>query len=181
MKELTLNVCGTELTTFMSDRDGMQAIALKPLCETLGIRFTQQLEKLKKNPQFQLYYLSSTAAQDGKNREMVCIPVRQVGMWICNINANRVKPEVKEKVLQFQEYLQEVIYQALFNEVTPEQFRVLETKVSTLVSIVQTQQARIDALEIDNQRLLQSQVSHSASLMSNKRWVKRDRTIKTAL
>lgn len=137
MEKLTLNVCGTELTTFMSKKDGEQLIALRPLCEALGIRFNQQLEKIKKNPQFQLHYLSSTVAQDGKNRTMACIPAREVGMWVCNINANRVNPEIKPRVLEFQKYLQEVIFQALFKGVTPEQFFLLQDKLNMTLKMVQ--------------------------------------------
>lgn len=137
MEKLTLNVCGTELTTFMSRKDGEQLIALKPLCEALGINHEKQRTKINRNPQFSVTTLKGGTSNDGKVYNMLCIPAREVGMWVCNINANRVKPEIKPRVLEFQKHLQEVIFQALFKGVTPEQFFLLQDKLNMTLKMVQ--------------------------------------------
>lgn len=175
MKELKLNVNGQELTTFMSEQNGEQLIALKPLCEALGVRYPQQRQRLQANPQFSVALLKGGNSADGKRYNMLCIPAREVGMWICSINANRVRPEVRDGVIVFQKYLQEVIFQALTSQLTPEMMRDFTQELKHLKEELAAQRIKLAALEIDNIRLQQANVSAGASLLSHQRWAKRDK------
>lgn len=67
-------------------------VAIRPICEHLGIAPNNQLEKLRLDDDFQLvsYHIGSN---DGKIREMVCLPQDQVLGWLYTINSNKVKPE----------------------------------------------------------------------------------------
>jgi len=182
LKELKLNVCGTELTTFMSEQEGEQFVALKPLCQALGINYERQRQKIQKNPQFTgIVHMDYSF---DSSQKMLCIPVREIGMWICSINAKKVKPDVKEKVIAFQKYLQEVIYQALFHGVTPKEFCQLKSDLQNLTEIVQDLLLDNKSLRAEVQafkRMESVQKSAAGSYLANSRWAKKDRKIKVAL
>jgi hypothetical protein len=63
-----------------------EMIAIKPICENLGIDRKWQQDKIKNDP-----YLSSTGgmvkviAEDGKQREMYCLPPAAFQEWLWNI------------------------------------------------------------------------------------------------
>lgn len=68
---------------------------------------------------------------------MLCIPVKQLGMWLCTVNANRVKPEIREKLIQFQMHLQVAIHDALTGRVSWEVVEALRAEVNEIRQHVQ--------------------------------------------
>lgn len=74
----TINVAiinNVSLQVVADDRE--QLVAVKPVCEILGVNYTTQVEKLKSHPIFgSVIPLRGTTGADGKDREMVCIPLR---------------------------------------------------------------------------------------------------------
>lgn len=45
----------------------------------------------------------TTVAQDGKNREMLCIPIKKLNGWLFAINPNKVRPDLKQRLEEYQE------------------------------------------------------------------------------
>lgn len=121
MRKLELIVGNYNVIAMIEETDGRGYVAVKPLCDALGISFQKQHEKIVNNSSFN-YHLMVTVAEDGKQREMLCIPVKKVGGWLFSINAKRVKPEIRERLLMFQEDLHTLIYNAISGKVTPEMF-----------------------------------------------------------
>jgi hypothetical protein len=76
--------------------DGVRMVAIKPICEHIGIDDKRQRTKIEGDPKFSWGLMSSTGA-DGKKYEMFCISIEQVNGWLFGINANRVSPESKEQ------------------------------------------------------------------------------------
>ncbi|MBQ6203633.1 MAG: hypothetical protein IJK46_06010 [Prevotella sp.] len=65
-------VNGISLQVVQDERE--QLVAVKPVCEILGVDFSAQRAKLKEHPIFgSTMVLSTTVGADGKEREMVCI------------------------------------------------------------------------------------------------------------
>lgn len=46
--------------------------------------------------------MMTVVAEDGKKREMTCLPLDMLNGWLFGIDANRVKPEIKDKVIAYQ-------------------------------------------------------------------------------
>lgn len=68
-------------------------IALKPICEALGVDYIRQFKKLKENRILsQLLSEQTIVAADGKLRKMVCLPESAIYGWIFQIESNA--PEV---------------------------------------------------------------------------------------
>lgn len=95
--------------------NGEKRVAVKPICEALGIDFSAQLQKLKSDPILSSTMgLSTTVGADEKQREMVTIPFKYVFGWLFRIDSRNVKPEAKEAVERYQLEC----YDALYNHFT---------------------------------------------------------------
>lgn len=93
-----------------------QLVAVKPVCEILGVAYQSQQAKLKEHPIFgSVITLSVTTGADGKNYEMVCLPLRYFPSWLFSINPNNVKEEVREHLLEYQLKCNDVLFDYFFN------------------------------------------------------------------
>lgn len=83
--------------------NGVNIVPIKPICEALGVDPEAQRQKIKEH-----YIFSSTAllskvvAADGKEREMLCLPLGHVLGWLMTINPSNVKDEVRENFANYQ-------------------------------------------------------------------------------
>lgn len=50
-------------------------------------------------------------AEDGKRRNMVCLPLRKLAGWLQTISPNKVRPEIRDKVIQYQNECDDVLYE----------------------------------------------------------------------
>lgn len=92
-----------------------QLVAVKPVCEILGVAYQSQQAKLKEHPIFgSVITLSVTTGADGKNYEMVCLPLRYFPSWLFSINPNNVKEEVREHLLEYQLKCNDVLFDYFF-------------------------------------------------------------------
>lgn len=93
-----------------------QLVAVKPVCEILGVAYPPQYTKLKEHPLFSsVITLSVTTGSDGKAYEMVCIPLRYFSSWLFSINPDNVKEEIRDNVLEFQKKCNDVLFDYFFN------------------------------------------------------------------
>ena len=105
----TINFNNQQLLTV--EKDGIKYVAVKPICENLGLDWASQFTKIKSNEILEpTIVFITTVAEDGKNREMVCLPIDMINGWLFTINPNRVSEEIRPVVL----YYQKECYRALF-------------------------------------------------------------------
>ena len=104
---------GTDIVVI---ENGEKRVAVKPICQALGINYTTQLERLQKDPilSSSIVPLKGTVAADGKQREMITIPFKFVFGWLFRIDNRNVKPEARDAVMQYQLEC----YNALYNHFT---------------------------------------------------------------
>ena len=76
-------------TIFFVAADGQYWIAIKPICEALGVHYEHQRELLKKDEILsELPRHHGVVAADGKLRKMVCLPEFYIYGWIFNIQSS---------------------------------------------------------------------------------------------
>lgn len=101
-------VNGISLQVVQDERE--QLVAVKPVCEILGVDFSAQRAKLKEHPIFgSTMVLSTTVGADGKEREMVCIPLQFFPGWLFSINESNVvgycsslrRPDNKDVIFKY--------------------------------------------------------------------------------
>lgn len=81
--------------------DGKPFVALKPMCEALGIDAWTQQRKLNSRS-WATTSMSTVVAADGKQREMFMIDRRTMTMWLATLDENRVAEAARPIVRAFQ-------------------------------------------------------------------------------
>lgn len=83
-------------------------IAVRRICEVLGVDESRQRRKLAANPAASTA-LVSAIAEDGAAREMFCVSVRSLPLWLATIHPGRVREDVREKLVAYQRQAGEVL------------------------------------------------------------------------
>lgn len=138
MENIILNVGKYQLSLLINKHNDEHYVAVKPLCEALGLLAHKQVERLKRNPQFRGAHMG--APSSGGIQTTYCIPVCEVGMFLCTINASKVSEHIRPQLVEFQRHLQVVIHDHLTGNLTQERIKHLEDIIGVLLR-------RIDALE----------------------------------
>lgn len=77
-------------------------VPIKPICEAIGVDYPTQFSKLKEDDFLSsVVGLSPTTGSDGKQYEMVCLPLEFVFGWLFTINPKNVKEEAREAVSKY--------------------------------------------------------------------------------
>lgn len=104
----TLSFHGSNLITLKVE--DVIYTAIRPLVEAIGLDWASQSVKLSKNrAKFNCCDIA-TVGKDGKIRQMLCMPIKKLNGWLFSINPEKVRPDLKEKVIQYQEECFEALY-----------------------------------------------------------------------
>ena len=90
------------------DVDNKHYTALKPIISALGLDLNRQYQKIKDYGRYG--HMSIPCQTPGGVQEMLCLPLRKLNGWLFSINPNKVRPDLKEKVIQYQEECFEVLH-----------------------------------------------------------------------
>jgi len=89
-------------------------VPIKPICEALGIDYPNQYTRLKNDPNLgSTIVLNTTVGADQKEREMVCLPFKYAFWWIAKIDARNVNEDSREKVLEAQNKVYDLLWDSL--------------------------------------------------------------------
>lgn len=66
-----------EDTIFIVDHEGQPFVPIRPICENLGIAWNSQYTKFMSDPELWNCRDIITVAGDGKQREMLCLPLKK--------------------------------------------------------------------------------------------------------
>lgn len=91
--------------------NGQVYIPVKPICEAIGVAFQAQHLKLQEHELLApTITLRMIVAADGKQREMVCLPLEYVYGWISTINTKNVSEKAHDSVLRYQRECYDILY-----------------------------------------------------------------------
>lgn len=84
-------------------------VAMRPIVEALGLNWSTQARKLKKS---HIKHGCSHMTTPTKNgiQEMLFIPLRKLNGWLFSINPEKVREDLREKVIRYQEECFEVLF-----------------------------------------------------------------------
>lgn len=94
-----------ELTTVLVDHNGTRLVyvPLLPICNYLELDWSAQYRRVRRDTILDEETIAITLeAADGRNREMVCLPLEMLNGWLFGINVSRVKEGVRERLLRYQ-------------------------------------------------------------------------------
>ncbi len=102
--------------------NGAIYIAVKPLCENIGIAWQSQWRKLKNDPILAKKLRSVTFMVTDKTVErtraidMIALPLQDTHGWLFRIDSRRVKREVRDDLIRYQERCYKVLADAFSPE-----------------------------------------------------------------
>jgi transcriptional regulator with XRE-family HTH domain len=105
----TIKFSGSEIQTV--EKDGVVYTAMKPIVEGMGLDWHKQFELINRDG-----VLSTTVtimgmvAEDGKQRDMVCLPLTYLNGWLFKINASRYQGERRDAIIKYQRECYEVLH-----------------------------------------------------------------------
>lgn len=93
----------------LADQKGEPWVVMKSLVNSMGLDWASQYTKI--NEKFQsTIAIITTVGEDGKLRDMVCLPLRKLPAWLYSVNPEKVAPELREKVIRYQEECDDVLW-----------------------------------------------------------------------
>lgn len=84
-------------------------IAMKPIVVNMGLDWNGQRTKIVERFGSTVEEIS-TVAEDGKLRGMTCLPLRKLPAWLYSISPNKVKPELRDKIIRYQEECDDALW-----------------------------------------------------------------------
>jgi len=137
-KNITIQFHETELVC-VETPDGV-FVAVKPICEAIGLNWQQQHKTICANPILGPASCLYTMQVGGQGREMFCLPMDYVHGWLFSIEANRVSDEARPLLLTYQREC----YKALKEYFTREQ-ETVSPALAAHVKRVEALQAELEA------------------------------------
>ncbi|MDE5773995.1 MAG: phage antirepressor N-terminal domain-containing protein [Muribaculaceae bacterium] len=106
----------------VSDESGNVYVPVKPICKALGVNADSQVDKINEhNILASTTVLRGVVAADGRQREMICIPLKYTFGWLFTINPDNVSEVARENVIKYQKECYEVLYRHFAGKLSREQ------------------------------------------------------------
>ena len=102
-----VNFNSNPIATVQNMETGQVFVPVKQICEVIGINWKGQYEKIKQDEVLSSVIEEITiVANDGKQREMTCIPLEFLNGWLFKLNPSRIRNiTTRQKVINFQKYM----------------------------------------------------------------------------
>lgn len=84
--------------------DGQPYVAMKPICENIGLQWEAQLKRIKRNPVLEtcMSIMDMQMPGDNQRREFAFLPLDMLNGWLFGVDVNRVREEIKPRLIQYQ-------------------------------------------------------------------------------
>ena len=92
--------------------EGKPYVAMRPIVENIGLQWGSQFNRIQRHPVLKsTVFMMTTVAEDGKQREMLCLPLSMLNGWLFGVDVNRVREEIRPKLIRYQTECFDVLYQ----------------------------------------------------------------------
>ena len=102
---------GDELVAVQQE-DGTICILFGRLCENLGLDRRGQVRRTQRHSVLDKGLLSLEVQTAGGPQTLQCLKLSLLPLWLSGVQARRVKPELQEKLVRYQEEAADVLWQA---------------------------------------------------------------------
>ena len=94
---------GYQLKTMLDEITGKPVATIKPICDAMGLDHNAQRKLILRSPVLNsVCSLRTSTGKDGKNYEMLCLPIDYIPGWLFKIHPNRYPEEMREVIILFQ-------------------------------------------------------------------------------
>ncbi len=140
----TINVPFYGNSLFVVEHNGEAYTPMKPIVEGMGLDWKSQHKKISQR--FYKGMVEITIPSVGGIQSMICLALRKLAAWLNSISPNKVRPEIRDNVIRYQEECDDVLYEywtkgevknprkakkSLPGKITPEQQEAIKQLVMT--------------------------------------------------
>ena len=119
VRQETVNFYGDELPAGQL-ADGTILVPLRPIVEALGLTWPAQRLRLNRDPVLAGAQGVIVMNTPGGPQEMLALPLKILPGFLFGLNATRVKPELRDKILRYQADCYEVLWNAFKADILPQ-------------------------------------------------------------
>ncbi|EKD9930519.1 phage antirepressor N-terminal domain-containing protein [Escherichia coli] len=105
----TINVPFHGAELYVANIDNEAFIPMRPIIDGMGLSYQGQVDKLKSR--FSKGVREIMIPTKGGSQNMLCLALRKLAAWLQTISPNKVRPEIRDKVIQYQEECDDVLYE----------------------------------------------------------------------
>jgi hypothetical protein len=151
-------------------------VSIRQMCDLLGVAYQGQIRRITDDPvlskQVKGVNITFTPSQGrgGGSQLTNCLPIDYLNGWLFGINANRVKPEIRDRLIVYQEKCYKVLTEA-FREGRLTTAPELDDLLASDTPAAQAYKIATAIMKMARQQLLlESQVeTHSTQLAAHER------------
>lgn len=88
--------------TVVTTASGEHLVAMKPICEAIGLDWKSQYSRIQRNQVLKEGMVVMTTPSAGGDQETTCLPLDYLNGWLFGVDASRVRPEIRERLVQYQ-------------------------------------------------------------------------------
>jgi hypothetical protein len=118
VEEKTVLFYEDELTAVLVEKEGRAEIyvPLRPIAEQLGLNWSGQYLRIRRDPilseSTRGVFVTQTPGRGGGTQEMMALPLKFIPGWLFGVNVNRVREDLREKILRYQRECYDVLAEA---------------------------------------------------------------------
>ena len=110
---------GDELVAVQVEDTGAIYVPLSRLCDNLGIERKRQAQRIRDHEVLSRSFVALAIETPGGAQEAQCLRLDLIPLWLAGVNANRVSPEVRAKLVQYQAEAASVLWAAFRHDILP--------------------------------------------------------------
>ncbi|MFJ5338376.1 phage antirepressor N-terminal domain-containing protein [Pectobacterium sp. CHL-2024] len=100
---------GTDL--YVINHCGEPYTPMKPIIEGMGMDWASQFTKLKHRFKACVVKITMQIPGDDQRRDVICLALRKLAAWLNTISPNKVKAEIRDRVIRYQNECDDVLYE----------------------------------------------------------------------
>lgn len=118
-------------------------VAMKPVVEGMGLNWDSQRKRIRRDPILSPVAVMMTGTgSDGKSYDLLCLPLDKLSGWLLGIDVNRVRPELKDTIIEYQKHHYDVLFSYWHNR-EKTQCKAPQTYLEALEECVRQEEARL--------------------------------------
>lgn len=122
--ERAIDFYGDEVMGVIIEEGGERRIyvPVRPICDYLGLAWSAQFERIKRDEvlaeSVRFVRVTRTNSKGGAP-DVICLPLDYLPGWMFGVSANRVKPELKERITLYKRECYRRLWDAFKHEILP--------------------------------------------------------------
>jgi hypothetical protein len=96
---------------YLVEHKGDPYVPMKPVVEGMGLAWQAQHRKLAAKFNTCITEMVIQLPGDTQGRAVTCLPLRKLPAWLYSVQPGKVSPEIRDKVVAYQEECDEVLWQ----------------------------------------------------------------------